>query len=106
MGPDQEGPVCGFGREGVWERVEVEFGGGLEEFGDDALGFVWGEGADGVGEGTSRLDSGGRGFQEVELDFGEAGDAFAIESPAGVGISPPGADGGARGIDEDAVEAF
>src|SRR5690606_14029297 len=42
--------------------------------------------------------------EELELDLGEFLDVVERGGPAGVGVALPGADAGAGGVDEDAVE--
>ena len=86
--------------------VEVKVGVGFEEGADDAEGLGGGQGADRVDQGAAGSDAGGGGVEDFRLELGEAGDGLAVGGPARVGVAPPGAEGGAGGVDQDAVEAL
>ena len=77
--------------------------GGGEGLGD-AGGLAPGEGADRVDQAAAGFERTGHLLEQAALHDGQLLDVVERGGPSGVGVAGPGAEAGAGGVDEDAVE--
>jgi hypothetical protein len=65
----------------------------------------WMDGAGGIHQATARFQQGQECFQQLALQFRQPVHRLGGDSPAGIGVAGQGAEAGAGGIDQEAIEA-